>query len=134
MRNRCGETTSWLDLPWLSLALCCWSLAAAEISVHNDPMTTGMIQRFRNVPPAAWIFLAIFGWLVAQLIGLTVWAWVTYPRQSDLTFLGTVDGMQKLEALIEMRRQWQDTIVVKIKQKGEKFHEKLTMGESISGS
>jgi hypothetical protein len=50
-------------------------------------------------------------WLIVQLTGVTLWSLWTYPTMADLDALTELDDQERLDGLLEMRREWLDQIV-----------------------
>jgi hypothetical protein len=93
------------------------AVLAATLSTLQAGSVTDVTSRFR-LPPGGWIFVVIFGWLALQLVGLTVWAAVTYPSAAEVRLVAGADSTEALDVLLELRSQW--------------LHEVTTIGTTLA--
>jgi|JI8StandDraft_1071087.scaffolds.fasta_scaffold13125_3 hypothetical protein len=65
----------------------------------------------RNLATAKWLFRILFGWLVLQLIGLTIWAWLTYPTDAAVIRIAGAPSEATAVQAIALRAQWQQSVL-----------------------
>lgn len=75
------------------------------------PALAHVTRRIKGTATPRLLFWVLFGWLVIQLIGVMIWAWATFPTDSDVVALAGAASKDTAAQAVALRAQWQQSIV-----------------------